>query len=156
MLSRYSVWRPEALRLLSAPLLTALILAGAPAVADAKCRNYKHRAKVESFPFNGDLAYLNIALRACYNGKRITKAGVLDITPTVTNNSLGTMKFDGPSPEPIREYRAWRGRRKGSFYVKAGGNWTQQAMGIEGQTDYVWASMRIFGNGKVHKDRKNG
>jgi hypothetical protein len=103
-----------------------------------------------------DLAYLNIALRVCFNGQRVTKAGVLDITPSVTSNALGTMKFDGPTPDPIREYRAWHGRRNGSFYVKVGGNWTQQVVGIEGKTSYVWASMRIFGNGAVTKDRHNG
>jgi len=81
---------------------------------------------------------------------------MLDITPSVTANALGTMKFDGVTPTPISEYRAWRKRKTGSFYVKAGGNWTQQVVGYEGKTNYVWASMRIFGNGKVDKDRHNG
>jgi hypothetical protein len=137
-------------------VLTAVVAAAAPAVAEASCKTYKHRAKVESDPIGTDLAYLNISLRVCYNGKRITKAGVLDITPSQTANALGTMKFDGPKPDPTREYRTWHGQRKGSFYVKVGGNWTQQAVGYEGKTSYVWASMRIFGDGRVDKDRQNG
>jgi hypothetical protein len=143
-------------RVCSALALTGIIAAAAPVVAEATCKTYKHRAKVESDPIGTDLAYLNISMRVCYNGKRITKAGVLDITPAQTANALGTMKFDGPTPDPLREYRTWRGRSKGSFYVKAGGNWTQQAVGFEGKTSYVWASMRIFGNGSVQKDRQNG
>ena len=128
---------------------------GAASPAVAACKTYKHRAKIESDPFGTDQAYLNIQIRACYNGRRITKAGTLDITPSYTKNALGTYEFEGVSPEPIAEYQAWRGRRRGTYYVKAGGNFQQRAVGVVGRSSYIWASMRIYGNGHVKKDRQN-
>lgn len=52
-----------------------------PALASAKCKEYKHRAKVESDPSGSDLAYLNIKQWVCFNGKRITKVRDLEIEP---------------------------------------------------------------------------
>ena len=87
--------------------IAALALAATlavPVAADAACKTYKHRAKMESL-FGTDLAYLNTKVRVCYNGRRITKVGALDITPTFTRNSLGTVKWEGVSPPPLTEYR---------------------------------------------------
>lgn len=135
-------------------LFTALAM---PMAAEAACKIYKHRAKVESDPFGADLAYLNLKLRVCYNGRTITKAGALDITPTFTDNAMSSMKFDGVTPIPTTEYRAWRGRKKGSYYVKAGGNFHQALPGPLPDNDrYVWASLQIYSNGTVEKDRENG
>jgi hypothetical protein len=127
-----------------------------PIPAEAACKVYKHRAKLESDPFGTDLAYLNISMRVCYNGRRVTKAGALDITPSFTRNALSTVKFEGVSPEPIREYRAWHGRSKGSIFVKAGGTFTQGVPKLPSTSRYLWASMQIFGSGEVRKDRQNG
>ncbi len=140
----------------TATLLTTLAATVLAPAAQAACQTYKHRAKIESQPFGTDLAYLSIALRACYNGRRITKAGSLDITPSYTSNALGSMGFQGVEPEPITEYRVWRGRKKGSYYVKAGGNFVQQAVGFEGKTTYIWVSMKVLANGVAVLDRKNG
>jgi hypothetical protein len=140
---------------IAAGFVAVTLSLGAAPVADAACKTYKHRAKIESDPFGTDLAYLNIQIRMCYNGRRITKAGTLHITPSYTNNALGTMEFQGVEPDPIAEYQTWRGRRKGSYYVKAGGNFQQRAGGITGRSSYIWASMRIYGNGAVRKDRQN-
>jgi hypothetical protein len=135
-------------------LFAALAL---PMAAEAACKTYKHRAKVESDPFGADLAYLNIKIRACYNGRRITKVGALDITPTFTDNAMSTYRFDGVSPLPTTEYRPWRGHKKGSYYVKAGGNFHGALPGPLPDSDrYVWASMKIFATGAVEKDRHNG
>jgi hypothetical protein len=135
-------------------LLASLAL---PLAAQAACKTYKHRAKVESDPFKTDLAYLNLKIRVCYNGHRITKAGALDITPTFTNNAMGTMRFDGVTPFPTTEYRTWHGRSKGSYFVKAGGNFHQSLPGPLPDSDrYIWASMQIYGDGSVKKDRANG
>ena len=132
-------------------------MAALPVAAEATCKVYKHRAKLESDPFGTDLAYLNIKIRACYNGRRITKVGMLDITPTFTDNAMSTMRFDGVSPRPTAEYRPWHGRSKGSYYVKAGGNFHQSLVDPLPDSDrYLWASMRIYGNGDVDKNRHNG
>lgn len=140
--------------------MAALVLGATlamPLAAEATCKTFKHRAKLESDPFGTDLAYLNLKIRSCYNGRRITKVGALDITPTFTDNAMSTMRFDGVSPRPITEYRAWHGRSKGSYYVKAGGNFHQSLIDPFPDSDrYLWASMRIYGNGDVDKNRHNG
>jgi hypothetical protein len=162
MISTGSDWGNHTLnkRLARVATMAALALLASlavPLAADAACKSYKHRAKVESDPFGADLAYLNLKIRVCYNGHKITKVGALDITPTFTNNAMGTMRFDGVSPFPTTEYREWRGHNKGSYFVKAGGNFHQALPGPLPDTDrYIWASMQIYGNGTVHKDRANG
>jgi hypothetical protein len=144
-------------RVVAIAALALLATLAMPLAAEAKCKTYRHRAKLESDPFKTDLAYLNLTIRACYNGRRITKVGSLDITPTFTNNAMGTMRFDGVSPRPTTEYRAWHGRKHGSYYVKAGANFHQSLPGPIPDSDrYLWASMHIFGDGSVHKDRANG
>lgn len=125
------------------------------APAEAACKTYRHRAKAESL-LGTDLAYLNISIRVCHNGRRITKAETLDITPSTTKNALGSVEFLGVSPEPIAEYRAWHGRSRGSYYVKAGGSFKQNLVAWDGKAWYMWASMRITGDGKVTKKRQNG
>jgi hypothetical protein len=136
----------------TAVALTALV---APATANATCRTFKHRAKIESSVFKTDLAYLNLSIRVCFNGNRITKAGTLDITPSFTKNAMGTWEWDGMGGDPIHEYRAWHGRAHGSYYVKASGQFDQSAAGVQGAHAFIWASMRIYGNGHVDKNRKN-
>jgi hypothetical protein len=141
-------------------LMAALALFAAlalPLAAEAACKTYKHRAKMESDPFGADLAYLNLKVRACYNGRTITKVGALDITPTFTDNAMSTIKFDGVSPIPTTVYRQWRGRKKGSYFVKAGGSFHQSLPGPLPDSDrYLWASMHIFADGTVEKARENG
>lgn len=127
-----------------------------PALAAAKCKTYKHRAKVESDPIGSDLAYLNIRQWVCLNGKRITKVRDLEIEPTFVSIGPWTMRFEGVDPEPIEEYRVWKKRKHGSYYVRAGGNMVQSIPGLPDKTQYVWVSMRIYGNGNVNRDRKNG
>lgn len=134
--------------------VAAAVLA-VPASASATCKTFKHRAKIESSVFKSDLAYLNIAVRACYNGKRVTKVGTLDITPSFTKNAMGTWAFDGMGGDPIHEYRSWHGRSHGSYYVKASGQFDQSAVGVQGAHAFIWASMQIYGDGHVAKDRKN-
>lgn len=137
--------------------MTALALIATlamPLAAQATCKTYHHRAKLESGIFKTDLAYLNIKIRACYNGRSISKVGALDITPTFTKNAMGTMRFDGVSPRPTTEHQPWHGRKKGSYYVKAGANFHQSLWDPAPDVDkYLWASMRIYGNGSVDKDR---
>jgi|SRR3954447_15639598 hypothetical protein len=145
--------RGRALAITALALVASLAL---PLSAEATCKVYKHRAKLESDPFGTDLAYLNIQMRVCYNGRRVTKAGALDITPSFTNNALSTVKFEGVSPVPIREYRAWHGAKHGSIFVKAGGTFTQGVPKLPSSSRYLWASMQIFGDGGVRKDRQNG
>jgi hypothetical protein len=145
--------RSRALAIAALALVASLAM---PLSAEAACKVYKHRAKLESDPFGTDLAYLNIQMRVCFNGRRITKAGALDITPSFTRNALSTVKFEGVSPAPIREYRGWNHRAHGSIFVKAGGTFAQEVPGLPASRRYLWASMQIFGNGEVHKDRRNG
>jgi hypothetical protein len=128
-----------------------------PSSAQASCRTFEHRAKMESSVFNTDLAYLNIEERACYSGKRITKVYDLVVSPSFTDNSLGTISFDGLDSTPTEEYRTWHHRRHGSYYVRAGGNFTQ-SFNVPFVPDahcHMWASMRILGSGRVIKDRDN-
>lgn len=142
-------------RTLAAVTVAAVASLAAPSAADAACKTYEHRAKIESDPFGTDLAYLNIKIRACTNGHRVTSAGTLDASPSYTNNAMGSMEFQGFSPEPIKEFRRWRGRSHGQLFVKAGGNFQQRAGGVTGRSSYIWASMKILGNGRVIKARKN-
>jgi hypothetical protein len=146
---------PNHMRRIAAAVIALAVSLGGAQAAEASCKTYKHRAKIESDPFGADLAYLNIKIRVCYNGRRITKAGTLDIEPSYTNNAMGTMEFQGVEPDPTAEYRSWHGRKKGSYYVKAGGNFQQRAWGVTGRSSYIWASMQIYGNGDVRKNRKN-
>ena len=137
--------------------LSALVYMTSPSSADASCRTFKHRAKMESSAFKTDLAYLNIEQRACYSGRRITKVYELKISPSFTNNALGTVSFDGLDSDPIEEYRTWHHRAHGSYYVWAGGSFTQ-SFNVPFVPDahcHMWASMRILGDGHVIKDRDN-
>jgi hypothetical protein len=144
-------------RKIGAVLVTLLVTCCAmPALASARCKTFKHRAKVEGSLFSEDLAYLNIQQWVCFNGKRITKVRDLEIEPQFVNIGDWTMHFNGPSPKPTEEYRVWKKRAHGSYYVRAGGNMVQVLPIVPDKTTYVWVSMRIYGNGNVNRDRHNG
>jgi len=130
--------------------------AAIPSTAAAACRTYEHRAIVESAVFKTNLAYLYITERMCFNGKRITKVGKLRVRPDFTDNSVNE-SFEGLDYAPIREFRSWRGSRRGSHYTKAAGTFKQEiCVGpCYTATSHIWVSMQVYGNGTVKKDRKN-
>lgn len=143
---------------LAGALLACLIgvVAVAPA-AEARCRTYTHRAKVESFLFKTDLAYLYITRRYCFNGRRITKVGTLRIQPRFTDNSIN-QSWEGLDYPPVSKYMRWNGRRRGSHYSKAAGSFKQEICLGPCYTaiSHVWVAMRVYGNGGVTKTRENG
>ena len=80
-----------------------------------------------------------------------------DITSGEARKS-GEARVEGVSWQPSCERLASRGQHWLGYEERreASDDPTQQAVGFEGKTSYVWASMRIFGNGTVSKDRQNG
>jgi hypothetical protein len=126
-----------------------------PALASARCKEFKHRAKVESDPFGADLFYLNITQWVCFNGQRITKVRDLEVEPQHVGITGGTMSYR--NLRTTEEYRVWKNRSHGSYYVRASALVTQSFWGpIPSKNQDIWVSMRIYGNGNVNRDRKNG
>jgi hypothetical protein len=141
------------LRAISTLAISAAVLAGAPAVAGATCKDVQHRARVESGVFKTDLAYLYLRFRVCYDGKTITKVSRKEIEPSFTNNAVN-MHWDGLTTKPVERYESWHGRKKGAFYLKASGKFSQ-SVGPVGSDFLRWVSMRVTADGHVDKDRSN-
>lgn len=132
---------------LSMPLLSA-------PTADAACRNYQHRAKVESTIFGTDLAYLYIRKRACYNGNRVTRVSRrLEVEPRFTDSNVN-IEWVELASRPKHRYVRWRGRRRGAHYSKAVGTFKATAGPVSGNLT-VEVAMTVYGDGTVKKRRKN-
>lgn len=122
--------------------------------AEAACKTYQHRGKVESTVFATDLAYLYIRKRVCYNGRRVTRVSRrLVVEPKFTDNNVNIEWVDVASP-PTHRYRRWRGRRRGAHYSKVVGTFKVTAGPFSSNaTVEVW--MTVYGDGGVKKGRKN-
>lgn len=132
----------------------ALTLTAVPAAADAKCKVYKARGKVESSVFQTDLYYFNISKRACYDGQRITAVSKkLRIEPDPTDGNVNVEYVRLAAP-PIHRYVKWHGRRKGAHYSRASGLFKANAGPVSNDGNVV-VSLTVYGNGKSKKSSQD-
>ncbi len=125
----------------------AVTLTAVPAAADAKCKVFKARGKVESSVTQTDLYYFTISKRACYDGRRITAVSKkLRIEPDPTDNNVN-IEYVGLAAPPIHRYVKWHGRRKGAHYSRASGIFKANAGPVASEGNVVVA-LTVYGNGK--------
>jgi hypothetical protein len=126
----------------------------ADAMASNGCRTVGARAKVESFAFKTDLAYMYVTKRFCWNGSRVTRVSPPDVTPDVTKaGDYSGWEWQGPVYTRHRYYTK-DGRPRGGHFTWVIGKFRQQ-IGSYRKTVHVWVKLWGYYYGGARTDRRN-